>query len=660
MVKINVLLLGKHLTALTETLGSAGRVHLVHATAQSESRLLKGVDRVRDIRQLERLSLRCRNLVDSLEIPLDPPPETTKELPRQFMLATLNKVERQLQAEDEAVNTLIGESGNLLREATQLSGYPFQKTRLEALRHLSHLYIATGRISPTVLPDLDEHLKGRGVLVAGDRRAKGEQEVVLLSSRKNRWAVDTELGKAGFKADELPSRSEGTVGDEQKQISARTNAIARRIQEHQANVLSLRSRHGEALAAMHHQLHRSLAVARAQQYFGQTAELFCMSGWIPAESLEEVMALVDETTQGTGVVEVIEAHDDERVRHGLEHVPVQFQQSTPLKPFQQIVSTFGAPRYNEVEPSPFVALSFVIMFGIMFGDVGQGALVALLGLWIRRTSNPSVRPFRDGGLLLIPCGISAVVFGLLYGSVFGYENPAVLKPLWLNPIHDVTRLLVYTVAFGVVAISVGICLNIVNKMRTGQYFEGVFHRFGVLGIVFYWGALGIGLKAALRHELKPTEALIVVVVPLFLLFIREPLHNFLRRGNPFHGGVVTLFVEACVETMETLTAFLGSTVSFVRIGVMALSHACLCLVTYEIANVLREMPGGGLWALLVIAAGNVVIIALEGMIAMIQALRLQYYELFSKFFSGDGVPYTPFQFSENAQTQTQPQGDTDR
>ena len=101
-----------------------------------------------------------------------------------------------------------------------------------------------------------------------------------------------------------------------------------------------------------------------------------------------------------------------------------------------------------------------------------------------------------------------------------------------------------------------------------------------------------------------------------------------------------------MEVFETVTTFLGNTVSFVRIGAFALSHATLCLTIYVVGGLVRELPGGGLWWLLVVVLGNALVIALEGLVVTIQGLRLQYYEFFSKFFSGDGVAYKPFALVE--------------
>lgn len=660
MVKTNVLILDKYLDEVTRALGAAGLVHLVDAVSQSKEHLLFGVDRQEDIADVEKLLHRIAYVTERLGIDAHSAPLPLQGFSKDAMGQTLDRVEAEIEAEEEAINTLLNESGMLDQEVRRLSEYPFQHTRVGALRDLSHLYIITGRVAPSLLPSLGQKIEDRALLLHQPAEYRNDSLLFVLTTRRNRWGVESDLKTLGVTPAEVSQEISDSPAQAREALENRLHQLKAEIETHRENLVNLHRCNGGALATMQQQLNNALAVARAQQKFGKSTHLYCISGWLPDNQADEVAQLVDNVTSGTAVVEMVRPQDDERVQVGNEIVPVKFMPNPILKPFQQLVTNFGAPRYGDMDPSLFVALSFVLMFGIMFGDLGQGAVVVALGLWLRRTRNPALTAFRDGGTLLVFCGVSAMIFGLLYGSVFGYENEAFMKPLWLSPIHDVTRLLICAVGFGVIAISVGIVMNILNKMRTGHYFEGVFDRFGVIGIIFYWGALGIGLKAAKAGELNPTQAIIVIVVPLALLFIREPLHNVLRHRDPFRGGLVNILVEACVETMETLTAFLGGTVSFVRIGVMALSHACLCFVTYVIADTLHDLPLGGVWSLLVVVLGNIVIIVLEGMIAMVQAIRLEYYELFSKYFSGDGVMYAPFRISHVPVENTQQEGDTTR
>jgi V/A-type H+-transporting ATPase subunit I len=208
--------------------------------------------------------------------------------------------------------------------------------------------------------------------------------------------------------------------------------------------------------------------------------------------------------------------------------------------------------------------------------------------------------------------------------------------------ENVLTLLEIPVALGFLLMSVGILLNIVNKFRRGAYFDGVVDRYGVAGIIFYWGAIGLGLRYALLGSGSILLAALLIFAPLLLLFFREIISaRILHRGHESEGALVEVMTGG-VEVMETLTGFLANTVSFARVGAFALAHAGLCLAIYSLQAVVRDLPAGILWSGIVIVLGNAFVILLEGLVAFVQCLRLEYYEFFSKFFGGDGKRYNPF------------------
>ncbi len=644
MSKVNVLVLGRYVMPLTRALGREGLVHLVDAAAQSEHRLLEGVDREAEIRDIERLDAQCAALLADLGVgPRTAPAAASFD--RAGIEALLSQVRALHRQIEERVQKLLQEAGLLGKDVARLEGCPVQSIPLEALRQLSRAHVMAGRMPPSLVPTAAAALADRALVLHDDTDPGRRGNVLILTTRGGRFAVESELARLGFAPAELPGAA-GAPSEERVRLNGRIATAAAQVEAARQEMAELARVHGPALVTARKQLQATLAVLRAQQSFGRSAMVYCISGWVPHDRVEAVRRIVAEVTAGSGLVEEVEPEADERVRAGQEAVPVQFAPSRWLKPFQGLISAFGAPRYNEIDPSPFVALSFVAMFGVMFGDVGQGLTIALLGLWLHRTRRPSLAPFRDGGVLLFFCGLAAMVFGFCYGSVFGYENEALLKPLWVSPLRDVTRVLKAAVGLGILCISGAIVINILNRLRNRRWFESVFDKFGILGIVFYWGALGIGLKAARAGELDAGQFVFVVILPLALLFLREPLHNLLHRRRPLEGGLLTFLLEASVETLETVTVFLGSTVSFVRVGAFALSHAALCLAIFSVVDMLRQLPGSGLWALLVLIFGNLLVIFMEGMVAMIQGVRLEYYELFSKYFPGDGILYRPFVLSE--------------
>ena len=441
-------------------------------------------------------------------------------------------------------------------------------------------------------------------------------------------------------------------GLDETKIAARLETIDADCKgiEEADKLLQLKEKHSGELLSIQAKLHEFASMDEARRHFGKLPHLSCISGWAPKADVDGIRKIVEEATNGTGIVEVIDAEDDALVKSGVESVPVKFQDGPLRRPFQMLISNFGLPRYNELDPTIFVGISFVLMFGFMFGDVGQGLVLLLAGLFMKFSRKKFDETVRDAGLLLTFCGLCAIVFGFCYGSIFGYEH--LIHHLWLNPLKmdvsegsvlsDIQRLLLTAVGLGVVFTSVAIILNIVNHFLARKYYEGVFDKYGLLGLVFYWSVLATGLWMVFKGSVAKWQ-IAVIILPLVLLFIREPLHNLLHKHGLCNGeSLFAIVLEGIIDLMETCTGYMSGTVSFVRVGAFAISHAALCMAVFLIVGMVSKLPGSTLWQAIIIVVGNVAVIGFEGMVAGIQCIRLEYYELFGKYFSGEGVAYRPF------------------
>jgi V/A-type H+-transporting ATPase subunit I len=333
-----------------------------------------------------------------------------------------------------------------------------------------------------------------------------------------------------------------------------------------------------------------------------------------------------------------------------EEVPVLLKHSRLLRPFEMLVSTYGLPNYRELEPTLFVALSYIVMFGVMFGDAGHGTVLALCGL-VALFAVPSPKA-RDFGVLLLFGGFSSIIFGTVYGSYFGIEE---LKKyaLWHDPLEgDPMQLMYGAIGIGIIMISLGLILNIINRFRRGDLIGGILDKFGLVGLLFYWGTLVLLMNGALIRSwgLMGLSVILFLVVPIVGWSLKEPIEHLLshRTGEESgtSGGFVGALMESCVGAFEAVLSYLANTISFVRLAAYAMSHAALLFAAFMLAAQVKDIPfGGSLWSLLVIILGNIIAIVLEGIIASVQALRLEYYEFFGKFFSGSGQPFEPFRLA---------------
>jgi V/A-type H+-transporting ATPase subunit I len=364
------------------------------------------------------------------------------------------------------------------------------------------------------------------------------------------------------------------------------------------------------------------------------------------------------------------------VAEGREKVPVSLKHGAYVKGFESVVFSYGAPLYGTIDPTPFVAVFFSILFGIMFGDLGQGFVLFLLGLLTRKGGPRSFRNFHGYSTPLIAVGIASMVMGLLTGEifaiegllaaptravtgffmgVFGIAGEAPERILRLMPEKgDVLRLLYFfgfTISVGVVLNSIGLVVNILNLFSLKRYEKALFSKTGLSGLLFFWYAIFIALRCIAGGRFAWFD-LAGLFIPVAGIFFGPVLWCLISGERPIlKEGLMVFIMEGFVEILETLSTYVSNTVSFLRVGAFALSHAVLSFIVFTLSGLVgREAAAGPVLAFVVVVFGNTLIIVLEGMIVAIQVVRLQYYEFFSKFFTETGVAFAPFRFRKEAES----------
>ena len=382
---------------------------------------------------------------------------------------------------------------------------------------------------------------------------------------------------------------------------------------------------------------------QAQSQFATAGRFTVMSGWVPAADAERLAALLAEVTAKRAIVAVERPEQMSEVAAGHLKVPILFRNPLLLRPFQRLLRIYDTPSYAEVEPTAFFAVSFLLMFGLMFGDVGHGAVLFAAGFLLLRY----FPRFLDYGILLMEGGAASMLFGALYGSVFGIEH--LWPALWLRPLHDITRFMAATAGLGVVLVSVGLVLNAVNSWRAGERVGALVGSRGMLGALLYWVALALIARLVLPPSwMVPGWAIVALAGTAGALIAARPL--LVRRLEPHarahgeggHPGPTWLrALVGSVEVVDTLFSFFTSTLSFVRVAAFAAVHAGIMVALFALTDTIGRMAHGGVMAAVTLVLGNVLIILLEGLTVSVQVLRLEYYEFFTRFFRGGGEAYRP-------------------
>jgi V/A-type H+-transporting ATPase subunit I len=310
-----------------------------------------------------------------------------------------------------------------------------------------------------------------------------------------------------------------------------------------------------------------------------------------------------------------------------------------LGTFQPLVTTYAQPRYGEIDPTALIALTFPLIYGAMFGDVGHGLMLVLVGWLVHNRKIQALRSIANLGAIIMACGGMATVFGFLYGSVFGKED--LLPALWIKPMDNIMQILLMAVGLGIVLLSTGFVLNIVNAWVTRDWGRLLFDHNGIAGFVFYWSLLGIGAGALIAgFPVSPVVFGIPAVGAGIAVMFSDVLKRLVENHRPLlDGSPGTYAIQAIFELFETFISLLSNSLSYVRIGAFAVAHGGLSAVIFILAEMAGSPRSIGYW--LVILVGQLFIVGFEGLIVGIQTMRLEYYEFFSKFFSGGGLRYKP-------------------
>ena len=343
--------------------------------------------------------------------------------------------------------------------------------------------------------------------------------------------------------------------------------------------------------------------------------------WVPTDEVERLRSRL--ATTGAAVVEL--------PRPSLVEPPTLMRPGPMTRPFRPLVDTYGAIRQRDIDPTPFAAAAFVLMFGMMFGDVGQGLLLALLGLLLRRSERPGLGGVRSLWPFLVAGGLAATFFGFLYGEFFGPTG--IVPVLWIKPVDEPIRLLVAALAVGALLLAVSYALGIFNRLREGGLGVALLAPSGIAGFALFAGG---GLAALALVADVPALAILGVaigVIGMALLFL-----GFAAEAGFGAAGLG----QATVQLFDSVIRVSANLISFSRLAAFGIVHGALGAIVLDGAGALWGGILGSLAAVVVFVAGNAVAFALQTLVAGVQAMRLEYYELFSRVLVGQGEPFTPW------------------
>ncbi len=468
---------------------------------------------------------------------------------------------------------------------------------------------------------------------------------VYFAPHREIHKIDAVYSSMHFERIYIPDGYNGTPADVCRALKEDADAVAVEISGITASMQDAVMEDAPGLLAAEKELcslNEHFSIRKMAAIMADKDDIFyILCGWMPEK---EVSSFLDEIKGDENVVCVVEDPDPAR-----STPPTRLRNPGIFKPYEMYVEMYGLPNYREIDPTLFVAISYSFIFGAMFGDWGQGLCLLIGGflLW----------HFKKNRLAgIISCaGIFSTFFGLMFGSFFGFEDLFV-KHIWLKPrentvtlpgIGTINTVLVVAIVFGMFLILATMIFNIINSHKLGDKEGELFGTNSITGLIFY-SAVTYAVFALFGNG-KGTIAtwfiILFFVLPLLVMFLKEPLaRRFAKKKSAGEGeepaegkeSPVMFFVQGFFEMFETLLSFFSNTLSFVRIGAFAVSHAAMMEVVMMLAGGTKN-PNWG-----VVIGGNLFVMGMEGLIVGIQVLRLEYYEMFSRFYKGDGKPFTPY------------------
>lgn len=412
---------------------------------------------------------------------------------------------------------------------------------------------------------------------------------------------------------------------------------------------SLTEKYGDFLLGAKYFLERLLTVEESKKLILHTRFISFIEGWVPSDEVDRVVKVVNDASENTALVNVSDPEEHDQV-------PVILRTPRFLKPFESLIKTYDIPSYHELNPSVVVAITFPLLFGLTFADVGHGLILFLAGvamLYFRRKGLPPsemIELLVKGAEVYMLCGIAAIFGGLMFGEMFGFHLDKILgkafhhPPLGFilesipgighvfSPLDEPMKMFKLALIVGAFHISLGLTLSAINEFLLREYKKAFFGS--ICWLWFYIGFIYLGLyrykfnidmwiSGIYPSPQNPIPLTLVgVLIPIILMFV---------------GMIITEgFIDGFAHTFEALISSLSHTVSYGRILALSLSHGILSrLLTHAI-------PSLGAIGFFILAIGTIfLVIALEGLVSFTHVLRLTWVEFGFKYFHGGGIEYKP-------------------
>lgn len=475
---------------------------------------------------------------------------------------------------------------------------------------------------------------------AGILNVKGDETALLyvICPKNQSKEVRSRLTSFGFKEIGIPSKLPRKIDGILEYVNMRLEEILIEKERVESSLEELKRRFSSKIGPILSYLETNLKIGEALMGTLKSETMRVIQGWVLADHVNELKPELERLKGSVGEALFFEIMDPEPG----EEVPTALRNPKPFKAFESLIVQYGWPAHGEIDPTIISGILWTLMFGLMFPDLGHGIAVVAIGLFFSRLFKKKFLGINSQklGNLMISLGISSAFFGLLFGEFFLMETVSLIPGLhagWVGNPSATLWLIKIAIFFGVAQISLAIILAIYNKFRYGDLPEAILGQHGLAALISFTGFIltafyFVGVRVVPGVLEFPELKMGALMQWPFFLMIAGILMMILKpvfAKESFSAGVAGI--------LETMTAFLANTFSYARIAGFAIVHAALAIFVHTLmeANLIMGIGMGIIFL-------NIFALTIEFMVCMIQALRLLYYEFFTKFYRGTGYPYRPW------------------
>jgi len=542
-------------------------------------------------------------------------------------MESLNKIYlkiREYAQEIKEKSNLCEQNMEFIRNLKYLEKYDFDLSELLKMKFMTFKFLKLTKENYLKLKKNYENIPAVVIKVEAESKYV---YVASITPNTLQETVERILSSLNFEELKLPIDYEGNASEIIRKLQEEIDRYNSRIEQLKRDIENFGRQFKEEIRKSFARLEMEKKIEELKSDVAISRNLFYLFGFVPVSKVESLKDELEKNFKDELIILIEETGN----KNSSLTPPTKLKNPGLFRPFEEMVKMYGIPSYDEKDPTVFFGLTYMLLFGAMFGDLGQGLVLFTAGIVL----NLFMRRPNLGGVLS-RIGLSSAIFGLLYGSVFGSEE--LIPALIVRPMANINFMLLSAVALGICLLIAGFIFGILNSSLSGNFKEGIFGRNGAAGLSFYILLLYSIYNYSIKNIGLSPMITFLLILSLMIIVFREPLTNILfKKEKLFSEPAGDYFVEEGFGVLETLLSMVSNTISFIRVGAFALNHVGLYIAFATMAEMTRSRIGG----IMLLILGNAIIIGLEGLIVFIQALRLEYYELFSKYFKGEGVEYSP-------------------